>query len=587
MTTETPSTERSLPVPYEALLELGLMPEQIEDGRSRAPLVVAFQADEAEGAYFDVERVRRALKGLASFRHTKGRWAGKPLKLGQGLDPWQVVWFIAPVFGWVRFDEEVDQIVRVIRTVWFEVPRKAGKSTIASGVGNLLLLADGEIGAEVYAAAGDKMQARRVFDDAKKMLLTSPYARRRVRALADVVADNKLGGVFRVLSKVAEAAHGLNVSGGVIDEIHVHKRRDLVDAIETGTGARTQPLIVFLTTADEAAEGTIYDEKHSYTEKVSNRVVLDPSHFGVIWAAEETDDPFAEATWRKANPGLGTSPSVSYIRKEAAKARTTPSYFPTFCRLHLNRRMRGTSKAINLNDWDACGGIVDLERLKGRRAWGGFDLSAVSDLTCWWLTVDSPIEGVEVEMFWRYFVPEDVVEDLERQLQVPLSRWVGEGWITATEGNVIDYAAVRDKAIQDASVVRMQRISYDRMFAGQMVQEIDEELRGGVQVVPVAQTYVGQSPAIKELWRLLGRTEKGQTAGRMRHGGDPVTRWMASVVETITDGNDNYRLVKPKRDKSQARIDGIAAMATGLDGYLRRGGEKKQLTRVTGRVSGY
>jgi phage terminase large subunit-like protein len=586
MTTEIPSTERALPVPYEALLDLGLTPEQIAEGRDRAPLVLAFQADQAEGAYFDVERVRKALKGLATFRHTKGRWAGKPLKLGQGLDPWQIVWFIAPVFGWVRFDDEVDQVVRVIRTVWFEVPRKAGKSTIASGVGNLLLLADGEIGAEVYAAAGDKMQARRVFDDAKKMLLTSPYARRRVRALADVVADNKFGGVFRVLSKVAEAAHGLNVSGGVIDEIHVHKRRDLVDAIETGTGARTQPLIVFLTTADEASEGTIYDEKHSYTEKVANGVVQDPSHFGVIWAAEETDDPFAESTWRKANPGLGTSPSLSYIRKEAEKARTTPSYFPTFCRLHLNRRMRDAARAIDLNQWDACGGIVDLARLKGRSAWGGFDLSAVSDLTCWWLAVDSPLQGVEVEMFWRYFVPEDVVEDLERKLQVPLSRWISEGWVTATEGNVIDYAKVRDAALEDCKIVNLRRIGYDRMFAGQMVQEMDEALRG-VEVAPIAQTYVGQSPAIKEIWRLLGKTDKGQEAGRMRHGGDPVTRWMASVVETTGDGMDNYRLVKPHRGKSQARIDGIAAMTTGLDGYLRRGGNKKQLTRVTGKVSGY
>lgn len=586
---ETLSTENDqpLPVPYALLLEIGLSAEQIEDARTRAPMVLAFQADKAEGAYFDVDRVRRALKGLATFRHTKGRWAGKPLRLGQGLDPWQVVWFIAPVFGWVRFDDEVDQVVRVIRTVWFEVPRKAGKSTIASGVGNLLLLADGEIGAEVYAAAGDKMQARRVFDDAKKMLLTSPYARRRVRALADVVADDKQGGVFRVLSKVAEAAHGLNVSGGLVDEIHVHKRRDLIDAIETGTGARAQPLIVFLTTADEAAEGTIYDEKHSYTEKVANGIVVDVTHFGVIWAAGEKDDPFAESTWRKANPGLGVSPSVSYLRKEAEKARTTPSYFPTFCRLHLNRRMRSTSRAIDLQAWDACGGIVDLDRLKGRRAWGGFDLSAVSDLTCWWLAVDSPTPGVELEMFWRYFVPGDVVEDLERQLQVPLTRWVGEGWITATEGNVIDYAAVRDGALADARTVKLQRISYDRMFAGQMVQEIDEELRGGVKVVPVAQTFVGQSPSIKELWRLLGKTEKGQEAGRMRHGGDPVTRWMASVVETSSDGQDNYRLVKPNRGKSQARIDGIAAMTTGLDGYVRRGGERKQLTRVTGKAAGY
>lgn len=569
MTPPTPSTERPLPVPYEALIELGLTPEQIQDARDRAPLVCAFQADEAEGAYFDVDRVRKALRGLASFKHTKGRWAGKPLKLGQGLAPWQVVWFIAPVFGWVRWDDEVEQVVRVIRTVWFEVPRKAGKSTIASGVGNLLLLADDEIGAEVYAAAGDKMQARRVFDDAKKMLLTSPHARRRVRALADVVADNKHGGVFRVLSKVAEAAHGLNVSGGVIDEIHVHKRRDLVDAIETGTGARAQPLIVFLTTADEGAEGTIYDEKHSYTEKVADRIVEDPTHFGVIWAAEDTDDPFADATLAKANPGIGTSPSWSYLRKEVQKARTTPSYFPTFCRLHLNRRMRSQARAIDLNQWDACAGIVDLGRLKGRRAWGGLDLSAVSDFTSWCMAVDSPTAGVDLEFFWRYFVPEDRVEDLERHLQVPLSRWIAAGHVTATEGDVVDYATIRDKVIADCRVVDMGRITYDRMFAGQMVQEVAKEL-DGVEVVPMAQTYLGQSPPIKELWRLLGKTKTGQVAGRMRHAGDPVTRWMAKVVETQTDGQDNYRLVKPERGKSQARIDGMAAMVTGLDGWVRR-----------------
>lgn len=562
----TRSTE--LPVPRQALLDLGLTESEIDIAAAARPLTVAFQADREPGAYFDVERVKKALKALSQFRHTKGRWAGQTLRLGVGLAPWQVVWIIAPIWGWVRYDDEVDQVVRVIRTAWIEVPRKNGKSTVSAGLGNLLLLADGEAGAEVYAAAGDKEQARRVFDDAKRMCLTSPYARRRVRPLADVVIDDKRGGVFRVLSRVAEAAHGLNVSGAVVDEVHVHKSRGLIDAIETGTGARTQPLVIFLTTADEAVEGSIYDEKHSYTEKCSNGVVDDPSHFGVIWAAEATDDPFAESTWRKANPGLGVSPSLSYLRKEANKARTTPSYFPTFCQLHLDLRMRDRTRLVDLNRWDDCGGIVDLARLRGRPAWGGFDLSAVSDLTAWCLVVDSPTPGIEVELFWRYWVPEERIEDLERQLQVPLSRWVAEGRITATEGDVIDYAAARDAALTDCSVVDIQRISYDRMFAGQMVQEVDAALQG-VDVVPVAQTFIGQSPAIKELQRLLGIGPDHQV-GRMRHNGDPVTRWMASVVETRSDGNDNLRLVKPDRRKSQARIDGIAAATTCLDGYLRR-----------------
>jgi phage terminase large subunit-like protein len=581
--TQTPSTDE-LPVPREALVELGLTAEQIEQAIAARPTTVAFQADRPEGSYFDVERMRKALRALAAFKHTKGRWAGMPMRVGQGLAPWQVMWVIAPVFGWVYYDEEVDAVVRVIRTVWIEVPRKNGKSTVSSGIGNVLLLADGEIGAEVYAAAGDRTQAGRVFDDAKKMCLTSPHARKRVKPLAEVIVDNKFGGVFRALSKIAEAAHGLNVSGAVIDEVHVHKKRDLVDAIETGTGARTQPLIIFITTADEATDGSIYDEKHNYTQKISKNIVEDPTHYGVIWAADEKDDPFAEATWHKVNPGLGVSPTLSYLRKEAAKARNTPTYFPTFCRLHLNRRMRDATRLIDLNQWDACGGIVDLARLKGQPAWGGFDLSAVSDFTCWWLGVQSPTPGVELEMFFRYFVPEDSVDKLERQLQVPVKQWIAKGFVTQTEGNVIDYTAVKKAALADCRQVNIRRISYDRMFAGQMVQEIDAELKG-VETVPVAQTFIGQSPSVKELQRLLGVTETGKAEGKMRHGGDPVTRWMASVVETKNDGQENLRLVKPNRAKSQARIDGIAAMTTGLDGYLRR--VKPGLKRVVGRVQGY
>jgi phage terminase large subunit-like protein len=560
MTATTLSTD--LPVPREALLEIGLSEEQVDEAVESTPLVVAFQADQQPGAYFDVDRVKRAIKALGQFRHTKGRWAGLPMKIGQGLAPWQIVWFIAPVFGWVFYDEEVDEVVRVIRTAWIEVPRKNGKSTISSGVANVLLLADGEMGAEVYAAAGSLEQAGRVFEDAKRMCLTSKAARSRVRALASVISVPRTGGVLRALSRIAEAAHGLNVSGGVIDEVHVHKSRHLIDAIETGTGARTQPLVVFITTADEATEGSIYDEKHSYTRKVAERIVEDPSHFGVIWAAEETDDPFAESTWRKANPGLGTSPSVSYLRKEANKAFTTPSYFPTFCRLHLNRRMRDQSRLIDLNKWDATAGIVHLDKLKGRRAWGGLDLSAVSDFTAWWMGVETWQPGVELECYWRFYVPDDRVDELERHLQVPLKKWIKAGFVTATEGNVIDYAHVQRDILLDCGRVDMQRISYDRMFAGQMVQNLDAELKG-VEVVPVAQTFMGMSPAIKDLLRQLG--EKS-----IRHGGNPVARWMASVVETKDDGNDNLKLVKPDRLKSQARIDGVSAHVTGLDGYVRR-----------------
>ncbi|MFD4833757.1 terminase large subunit [Streptomyces uncialis] len=552
------SIDDDLPVPLDVLRELGISEDEIDDARRSRPLVVAAQASQAPGAYFDVAAARRAIKAIERFRHTKGRWGGTRLK----LSPWQKVWIIAPVFGWLAYDPELGRAVRVIRSAWIEVPRKAGKSTLSSGIGLVLLLADREIGAEVYAAAGSLPQAERVFDDAKRMALTSRAVRGRVDVLRGVIKVPRTGGVFRALSKIAETAHGLNVSGAIVDEVHVHKRRDLIDAIETGTGARDQPLIIYITTADEGTEGSIYDEKHTYTRRCAEDIVNDPAHYGVIWAADEKDDPYAESTWRKANPGLGVSPSLAYMRREAAKAKSTPSYFATFCRLSLNRRMRSASRWLTISLWDENDGTVDETRFRGRRAWGGVDLSAVSDLSAWVLAVESRTPGAELDIISRFWLPEERADELEQQLQVPIRQWAADGLLTLTEGDAIDYDAIERQIVADCRRLDVQRISYDRMFAGQLVQRIERKTRG-VDVVPVAQTYLGMSPGCKELERLLRE-------GRIRHGGHPVLRWNASVVEVYRDGNDNMRPVKPDRDKSTARIDGVVAAVMALDGYVRR-----------------
>ena len=566
----TPSTD-VLPVPYDALLELGLTDEQIAEAIASRPAVVAFQADQHPDSWFDVDRAAKALKALAAFRHTKGRWAGRRFVLGQGLDPWQVVWVIAPVFGWVYHDLEADRVVRVIQSVWVEVPRKNGKSTLSSGIAAILLLADGEMGAEVYCAAGSETQAGRVFEDAKRMLMTAAAARKRIEPLKDVIRVPKTGGILRVLSRIAETAHGLNVSGAVIDEVHTLRlRRALVEAIETGTGARDQPLIIFITTADEAEDGTIYDEKHRLTRNVAMGVTPMPEHYGVIWCAEDGDDPFAESTWRKANPGYGKSPSSKIIRQAAAKARNNPTAYPAFCRLHLNLRMREQTRFLDIQRWDKCDGPVIRASLRGRRAWGGLDLSAVSDFAAWACWVEPTRPGAELDLLVRFWLPEERADELEQRLMVPIRAWSRMGLLTLTEGDVIDYDAIERSVLADCKHLDMQRISYDRMFAGQMTQNIARET--DVEVVPVAQTFLGLSSACKELERLVN-------AGAIRHGGHPIMRWMADVVEVKNDGLDNIRPVKPDRKKSMARIDGIQAAVTGLDGWVRRVQETD--TRIT------
>jgi phage terminase large subunit-like protein len=212
--------------------------------------------------------------------------------------------------------------------------------------------------------------------------------------------------------------------------------------------------------------------------------------------------------------------------------------------------------------WDANAGTVDEKKFRYRRAWGGVDLSAVSDLSAWVLAVESRQPGVELELVSRFWLPEERVDELEAQVQMPLRQWAREGWLTLTEGDAIDYGTIEKQIIADCRRLNVQRVSYDRMFAGQLVQRVDQKTKG-VDVVPVAQTYLGMSPGSKELERLLRE-------GRVKHGGNPILRWNAACVEIYADGNDNIRPRKPDRHQSKARIDGIAAAVMALDGYVRR-----------------
>lgn len=530
------------------------------------PLVQTPAPENVPGAWFDQAAVDRVVRALAGFRHTKTRrWAGKPLL----LEPWQLEHIVAPVFGWKHPDGS-----RIVRTAWIEIPRKNGKTTIGSGLGLVLLVADGELGAEVYSAAAGKVQARQLFDPAKDMAKSCVPLRGKLRILKDLIEVPRTAGIFRVLSSKGDLAHSLNVSGALIDEIHVHKTRDLIDALETGTGAREQPLVVFITTADEGDEHSIYAEKHEYTRKVATRVVDDPSHFGVIWAAEADDDPFDEATWAKANPGLGTTVTVDYLRKEAAKAKATPAYFPVYCRLHLNLRSRPVTRFADMGRWDAGGQLVAGDEWRGARGYGGLDLSAVSDLTAWALVADSARGLIVDPMFW---LPEDRVDALEVQCQVPLRRWARDGFLRLTEGDVVDYAKVRADIlarVRELGVV-LKQVAYDPYNAAETVQKLED---AGVTMVPVRQGFVSLSPPTKELDRLIRGSRP--EAPLIRHGGHPVLRWCVESTDVAVDPGENVKPVKPDRRKSSKRIDGTAAVVNAISRLIVDRAEPEMLNRV-------
>lgn len=277
--------------------------------------------------------------------HLEGSQAGKPFK----LLPWQVNDFLGPVFGQLRPDG-----LRLIRHAHLDIAKKNGKSALGSGLGLYLAFADGERGARVAAAAGDKYQARVVFDDARKMVRASPVLSR----ICEVQKDQIIGpndSVFEVISADAETKHGPKYSGIIFDEIHTQPKtgRTLWDVITPGISSRDQPLIVSLTTAGKNKVHLWHDLRERSLAKMANPK-QDRTFWGLVYAAPEDADIFSEATWRMANPSLGAAVKLDYLRDMAEQARKDPKTEALFRWLHLNQPVDTTTRWITGEEWDQC-----------------------------------------------------------------------------------------------------------------------------------------------------------------------------------------------------------------------------------------
>ena len=512
----------------------------------------------ADGAKFDPARVDHVLRVFSHLRHTQGEWAGRPLK----PDPWQVAYFIAPVFGWVREDDH-GQLVRIIRRATMDVPRKNGKTTTAGGIAIDLTTADDESGAQVYALAAGKDQARFCFDPVKALAEQAPALKPHVRALANRIVHPRTASFFAVVASVADLMHGANVHGAIVDELHVHKKPDLLHAVESGTGSRRQPLIVVITTADDGRPETIYAKRRERLEDLADGVLEDPTVYGVIWAADEDDDPFVERTWKKANPGYGISPTRAFMESAALEARQSPTDQAKFLRLHLGiRTSMDGAKYLKPDEWIACKAEVDLDALKAHAVFGGLDLSSTTDLAG--MALVFPEDDGTYTFAWHFWVPKEGIAERERRDRVPYRQWVKQGFITATDGDVTDYDRMRkDIGEWRARLPRLKQMGFDPWNATQLVGQLKQD---GFDMIEVPQTLTRLTDPTKELQRLV-------IAKRLRHDGNPVVKWMANNTVTRSDINGNIR---PDKKASADRIDGIVAAIMALDQVLRVPEKKNQ-----------
>jgi len=471
-------------------------------------------------------------------KHCKGAMAGKAFI----LQPWEQA-VVANLFGWKRPDG-----TRRYREGLVYVPRKNGKTTLAAGIVLFVLFCDGEPGAEIYSAAAEREQASLVFDQAAGMVRQDEDLFARATIYRKAIALKDHSGSYKPISADAHTKHGYNTSFAVVDELHAQPNRELVDVLETSVGARRQPMILHITTADWDRP-SICNEKLEYAKKVRDGIYANEAaqrFLPVIYEASTEDDWTDPEVWRRVNPNLGVSFDEEFLRGECQKAVDNPVFENTFKRLYLNVRTEQAVRLIPMAHWDACPCGATLDALKGLTCWGGLDLASTDDTNA--LCLFFPERHAVVARFW---VPEANVEGRELRDNVPYRMWAEQGYMTLTRGSTADQERVYADIVELAKRFHIQSLGYDRWGS----QWMSTKLAGaGIEVIEFGQGYQSMSAPTKELLKLI-------KSHRLDHGGNPVLRWQASVAAGKSDEAES---IKPDKSKSSDRIDGIVSLIMGI-----------------------
>lgn len=465
-----------------------------------------------------------------------GDFYGQPFVL---LD-WQhqVLW---DVYGTVT-----DHGYRQYRYAYLEVPKKNGKTELIAKLGLYHLTCDGPDG-QIYCCAAERGQAELVY----KAAVATIDQCEDLKEILKVVDSRKeiintiTGTRMKVLSAEAYSKHGLNPTVVIFDELHAQPNRDLWDVMTFGAGAaRKEPLWWVITTAgDDPDRKSIGWEIHEQARKIIDGELSDPTWYAKIYCAPEDTDIFDEATWYLANPSLGVSISIESVRAEAIAARNSEASERLFRWLRLNQWV--SVKRIGwlpLTLWDSTVGKWSKADLIGKKCYPGLDLSSTVDLTGLVL-VFPPQDGIpDWRVLFEGWIPEDNMKERIQRDGVSYDRWVQQGFLHATPGNVVDYDFVEARIIMLSKQYKFLHGGTDPWNSRMLTQRLQKE---GVEFLEVQQNMANMSPAMKEIERLM-------RSGMFTHEQNPLARWCFGNVVTAVDGNEN---IKPMKNKSKDRID--------------------------------
>ncbi|QEK12589.1 terminase large subunit [Crassaminicella thermophila] len=499
---------------------------------------------------YDPKKANHAIEFIENYcKHSKGKLGGKPFI----LELWQKA-LVAATFGMVH---KIDG-TRKHQEVMLIVARKNGKSTLAAAIGLYLQIADGEPGAEIYACATKKDQAKIIWLEAKRMVKKSPVLRKRIKPLVAEMTSDFNDSFFKPLGRDSDSLDGLNVHGALLDEIHAWKDKNLYDVIVDGTSSREEPLIFITTTAGTVRE-SVFDIKYDEAEQVINGYD-DPNGYKnerflpIIYELDSRKEWIDPECWYKANPGLGTIKKLDQLENKVNKAKANSLLVKNLLCKDFNVRETSSETWLTFEQLNNPA-TYDLEVLRPRYGIGGADLSSTTDLTN--ATVIFMVQGDNtIYVLQMYWLPEDLLEKRVREDKIPYDIWRDLGLLRTVPGNKVHYKYVTEwfLEVQNEYDIYIPWTGYDSWSAEYWVQEMKSYF-GKDSMDPVIQGKKTLSGPMKSLGADL-------ESKRINYNNNPILKWCISNTSIDIDKNNN---IQPIKSNQRRRIDGLAGL---LNAYV-------------------
>ena len=487
---------------------------------------------------FDTAKADRSCKFIELLKHTKGKWAAKSERIR--LEDWQC-FFICCIFGWRNLSGK-----RRFRRAFLLVPRKNGKSIIAAAIGVYMLCADDEFGAEVYSGATTEKQAWEVFKPAKLMVQKNPELCAAFNIQVNAKSIVKLDDESKFEPVIGNPGDGSSPSCAIVDEYHEHPNDALLNTMETGMGAREQPLALIISTAGDNLSGPCHTLQMECQRMLEGSINMDDT-FAMIYTIDAGDDWSSDAAMRKANPNYDVSVSQEFLESRQREALAIANKQGAFQTKHLNIWVGARNAFFNVEKWKSLANLaLKLEDFAGQECVLGLDLSSKIDIAAMEILFPRP-DGTFVR-FGRYYLPEETVLTGGSD---HYKTWMKEGLLTVTEGEIIDYDLIRDDIIDLCKRFNVRDIAYDAFQATMLVGQL---MALGLPCIEVKPTVLNFSEPMKQLDALT-------RSGRIGHNGDKVMTWAMSNVVAKEDAKDN---VYPRKETPEAKIDPVVALIMAL-----------------------